>query len=80
MITVTKKRTTSTQRVVFPEAMIGNRVVELIADGRNTRALREIRGKIRSIINDEKTYYETRHAQIPKERFVDIDLVRHLIS
>ena len=51
---------THIQRVVFPEAVIGNRVVELIVEGNNTKAIKEIREKIRSIIKDEKGYYENR--------------------
>ncbi len=55
---------THVTRVVVPEVTIGNRVVELIVEGKNTRAIKEIRGKIRNIIKDEKAYYESKHAKI----------------
>lgn len=54
---------TNVQRVVFRETMIGNRVVDLMIEGKKTIALKEIREKIRGIIKDEKADYESKHAR-----------------
>lgn len=51
------------QRLVVPETRIGNRLVDLVVEGKKTKALKEIREKLRSIIRDEKAAYESKHAR-----------------